>query len=320
MPRNRNSRVPNAISAAMVGRPVDFIGAKTLDDVSDESRRRFDAGEWTRLVDATDAVSLWATRRLASSLTFSKKHWDQIAPEGDDMSFEFAMTMARIIGPAIGHGAHWRRNIKEIDKLEARRVEYANGLLALISADRGLDVDLSDVLRAGNWPDLNAHFHHKWSVGQMKSLEIRDQLMSGGELPEDALPKILAPLLKLEKEPRLSHFLRVFLENRNLASINSREIAAFGVYPRQKKALKRVVLVSFGNELLRLNGASPKEAIAPMLVEVSNAWFDAAPDAKEISEWLKVSRKKAEAGGKGDWDLDDIEAWLETQPDCDPDI
>ena len=58
-----------------------------------------------------------------------------------------------------------------------------------------------------------------------------------------------------------------------------------------------------------------------MLVEVSNAWFDAAPDAKEISEWLKVSRKKAgEADGIGDWDFDDIEAWLETQPDYDPDI
>jgi hypothetical protein len=138
----------NRLAACTLQFPAD----DDLNKVAEECHRRYLAGRWGSLTEASVAVVDWALYRLAAHPNFHAEHWGWIVAPDQYRQDGIYSRLSQMLSPAVGISETWRTSetdratkLKEID-------DAALLLLHAIPGNFRLDVGLRAV--AGMYPEI----------------------------------------------------------------------------------------------------------------------------------------------------------------------
>lgn len=136
------------LSPTMAAFPLTW----TLDQVAEESRRRYLSKRWTSELEAVRCVTHWAGCRLAISRDFSADSWEWIVGDGPFAPRNHYARLVTILEPAYAQGPVWRTTEAERKQFLKRVGEMAGELLRILETERRLDVTMREV--AGYCPEM----------------------------------------------------------------------------------------------------------------------------------------------------------------------
>lgn len=207
MSTRNTRRVPDAVREWLSKSHDAFPADWTLFQVAEESRRRFLAERWSSEVEAVRAVAHWAAAKLAADRAFDAQCWEWLAGAGPYQPSDLYSRMARILEPAIGAGVAWRTTETDKSELLSGIGEKAKELLALIEAERKLDIEFGQVV--GHRPELQPLLDRAFEIQEKRTRQLQEwnRLRREGreqELPPAEFPGFIAG-------PRLSDYLASLL-------------------------------------------------------------------------------------------------------------
>jgi hypothetical protein len=304
-----SKHAPGSIRNWLTSNWPKFSTSKTLYDLSQSSDRAIRSGRLTRLATLHQFVA-WGVARLAASSGFTREHWNALAQVTHNYNdVEFRGFFGSALVPAVGGGVAWRANRAETDKLLLRAAVIVDELIGMVINARGMDVKLSELATwdsrfkplADHLDQLLFKAHCRRAV-DAKQRQTDPSLTSMADIPLDpAEPSLFDFLLLLER--RLANIgntpggedVQALADQHVVGYGGSPKFNVggdFGAYPKRKKALRTATIHAIANRVLSPSAEAPSFSVSAFIQAICLAWFDDAPDLKEIDTLLRPRRAK----------------------------
>lgn len=200
-------QTPLTIRAWLNKSQLGFPEAWTLNEVSEESRRRYLAQKWSSEIEAVRSIAHWAGHKLATCRDFSAEHWEWIAGSGPFAPQDHYARLTQILEPAFAQGPGWRSTQADRSALLLDIGAKARELIRLLDTEARLDVDLRDV--AGLWPGFKPLLDYEASIQQHRAGQVQEWTWKRRAGEEATLPPPEHP--GFLGAPRLSDYLEALL-------------------------------------------------------------------------------------------------------------
>lgn len=199
-------QTPLAVKRRLEEREPVFPADITLNQVAEESHRRYLAKRWKTMSEANSAVVDWGLRRLAGNKNFTADQWAWIVATDRYGQDGIYTRLTAILRPATGLTPNYRMNDGELAKQIKRLDALAAELLDAARGNYRLRISLRDMV--GLNPEMQPLLNKSAELGFARITEIQQARTTAIEQGKPfEVPK---SELSGYREPDLADFLHAF--------------------------------------------------------------------------------------------------------------